>query len=102
MDWCKPDYALQDAYEFVEITQKGFKELTQYDFGIFGSDDRYLGEVGLNHIDPQAKYANLGYWVRTSATGSGVAPAAVREITSWAFENTDLHRLEIVAAVDKP
>jgi RimJ/RimL family protein N-acetyltransferase len=44
--------------------------------------------------------ANLGYWVRSSATGRGIAPAAVLQLIPWVFLNTPLHRLEIVAAVD--
>jgi RimJ/RimL family protein N-acetyltransferase len=45
------------------------------------------------------RFANLGYWVRTSAMGCGVAPAAVRLVAEYAFRETDLIRLEIVCAV---
>jgi len=45
------------------------------------------------------RFANLGYWVRTSAMGCGVAPAAVRLVAEYAFRETDLIRLEIVGAV---
>ena len=44
--------------------------------------------------------ANLGYWVRTSATRRGVATRAVRELAGFAFRETDLVRLEIVVAID--
>jgi len=98
MDWCHADYSLEDAQEWIGITNEGFKDSTQYDFGIFGAN-RYLGQVGVNRINHQARYANLGYWVRTSATGRGVAPVAVRLLTDWAFANTDLQRLEIVVAL---
>ena len=58
-----------------------------------------LGGCGINQINPMQRLANLGYWVRTSATGRGVAPAAVREVAAYAFRETDLIRLEIVVAV---
>jgi RimJ/RimL family protein N-acetyltransferase len=45
------------------------------------------------------RFANLGYWVRTSATRQGVATEAVRQVAEFAFGNTDLVRLEIVCAV---
>jgi RimJ/RimL family protein N-acetyltransferase len=45
------------------------------------------------------RFANLGYWVRSSAAGRGVAPAAVRQVAAYAFRETDLNRLEIVIAV---
>jgi ribosomal-protein-serine acetyltransferase len=53
----------------------------------------------VNHIDKANRMANLGYWVRTSATGCGVAPSAARLLADWAFRETDLVRLEIVCAV---
>ena len=43
--------------------------------------------------------ANLGYWVRSSLAGRGIAAAAVRKLAPWAFEHTAVNRLEIVAAV---
>ena len=98
MDWCHADYDLEDAQEWIGITNEGFKNGTQYDFGIFRANS-YLGQVGVNRINHQAKYANVGYWVRTSATGRGVAPVAVRLLSDWAFANTDLQRLEIVVAL---
>jgi RimJ/RimL family protein N-acetyltransferase len=53
----------------------------------------------LNQIDEAHRTANLGYWVRTSAAGQGVTSQAVRLLAEWAFANTNLERLEIVAAV---
>jgi len=43
--------------------------------------------------------ANLGYWVRTSAAGRGVATRATRLASRFAFEQLGLNRIEIVAAV---
>lgn len=99
MDWCRTDYCLDDARDWIETTRRGFEDGTQFQFGIVGGDDGYLGQVGLSHVNAEAKLANLGYWVRTSATGQGVAPRAVRALTEWAFRHTDLVRLEIVVAV---
>lgn len=42
---------------------------------------------------------NLGYWVRTSRTRSGVASAATRLIARFGFLSLGLQRLEIVVAV---
>jgi len=100
MDWCRSDYSLEDAREWIESSQKAFEDRTRYGFGIFESQNRYLGQVGLSHIHDQAKNASLGYWVRSSATGHGVAPAAVKLLAEWAFCDTDLQRLEIVVAVE--
>src|SRR5262249_18704500 len=53
---------------------------------------------GLNQLDGLNRRANLGYWVRSTATRRGVATAAVRALRDWAFESTDLMRLEILVA----
>lgn len=63
------------------------------------SDAEAIHEAVTELQEDQAKCANLGYWVRTSATGSGVAPIAVRQAATRAFSTTELHRLEIVVAV---
>jgi len=42
---------------------------------------------------------NLGYWVRTTAAGRGIATQAARLMARFAFEQVGLHRVEIVAAI---
>jgi ribosomal-protein-serine acetyltransferase len=78
---------------------RAFEQRTAFEFAIVSGDDRYLGGCGLNQIDAVNRRANLGYWVRTSAIRQGVATRAVRAIRDWAFEHTDLLRLEIVVAL---
>src|SRR5262249_1277508 len=71
-----------------------------YSFGIFDHDQGgLLGGVGLNFIKRVHQMANLGYWVRTSATGRGVATQAVQLAARFGFEQLGLHRIEIVTAV---
>jgi len=72
---------------------------TMYDFAIV-SNGRFAGGCGINHINAQDRVANLGYWIRTSCTGQGIATSAVKLLVAWAFANTGLNRIEIVVAVD--
>ncbi len=99
LPWCRPEYSLAEAQEWVEKQVRQSAERVEFPFAIVSADGRFLGGCGLNQIDPIHRRANLGYWVRTSATRRGVASAAVRQLAAWAFANTDLVRLEIVAAV---
>ncbi|MDH3445440.1 MAG: GNAT family N-acetyltransferase, partial [Deltaproteobacteria bacterium] len=50
-------------------------------------------------INKNNRFANLGYWIRSSAMGRSLAPAAVRFVSDYAFRETNLNRLEIVCAV---
>ena len=99
LPWCHPGYSLDDSRSWLETQVRAFEGRTAFEFAIVSADDRYLGGCGLNQIDAVNRRANLGYWVRTSAIRHGVATRAVRVIRDWAFEHTDLLRLEIVVAL---
>jgi RimJ/RimL family protein N-acetyltransferase len=99
MPWCVPDYSLETQQDYVASRAKDFAEGTMYEMAIVAPDGRYLGGTGLNQLDRLNHRANLGYWVRTSEAGRGIATAAVHLVRDWAFANTDFVRLEIVAAV---
>ena len=60
---------------------------------------RFLGICGLNAFNKANGFANLGYWVRTSAVGRGIASTAVGVVARFAFEELGVIRVEIVAAV---
>ena len=77
-----------------------FEHGTAFEFAIVSADGRYLGGCGINQIDKANHRANLGYWVRSSATRQGIATAAVGQIRDFAFQATGLIRLEIVVAVE--
>ncbi|MFQ5529434.1 MAG: GNAT family N-acetyltransferase, partial [Gemmatimonadota bacterium] len=71
---------------------------SEYNFVIASADGTLLGGCGLNRLQHGHRVANLGYWVRTSSAGRGVATAATRLLVEFAFRHTDLNRLEIVAS----
>lgn len=100
MPWCTPDYRRSDTEAFVQSQPQAWREGREYSFLIL---DRHLGNVlggcGLNRIDWLNLYGNLGYWVRTSTAGRGVATAATLLLLRFAFEQLGLLRVEIVAAV---
>jgi ribosomal-protein-serine acetyltransferase len=99
MPWCHPGYSLEDSQTWLEEQVPAFAAGAAFEFAIVSADGGYLGGCGLNQIDFRNRRANLGYWVRSSATGRGVATAAVRALLEWAAGHTDLVRLEIVVAV---
>ena len=99
MPWCHRGYSLADAAAWIASQEDGRKAGTAFEFLIVGENQRILGCCGLNGINPMHHMANLGYWVRTSEVRRGVASRATKEVAEWAFANTELVRLEIVAAV---
>jgi ribosomal-protein-serine acetyltransferase len=99
LEWCHPGYRLEEAAEWVRRCGTLWQEGREYNFAIVDKASRFLGGCGLNQIQRDHRLANLGYWVRASEVGRGVATAAVRELRHFAFSQTDLIRLEIVAAL---
>jgi ribosomal-protein-serine acetyltransferase len=99
MPWCHSGYAIEESRDWLESQVRAFSQGTAYEFAIVTAEGRFLGGCGLNQIDKANNRANLGYWVRTTATRQGVATRAVQSIREWGFRHTDLIRFEIVIAV---
>jgi ribosomal-protein-serine acetyltransferase len=100
MTWCTPDYNESIAWPWLASLPQAWESGTQYGLAITDAQSgRFLGGTGLNHINPAYRLANLGYWVRTSATGRGVATRAARLAGEFAVTQLALLRAEIVVAV---
>jgi ribosomal-protein-serine acetyltransferase len=100
LPWCHPAYTLDESRAWIAHCDAAWEAGIEYQFAIVDSTDRVLGGCGLNQLQPDHRVANLGYWVRTSATRHGVATAGARALARFAFRETSLARLEIVVAVD--
>lgn len=99
MPWCHPGYSLDDSRVWFDSRASAWEKGTDFDFIIVNEVDGFpLGACGLNHINVEEKYANLGYWVRTRRTGQGIATAIVPMLARFAFDNLKLNRVEIVVA----
>lgn len=97
--WCPLTYSLADAADWLAQQPAAREAGTAFEFVVVGCDGRLLGCCGVNQINKGFRLANLGYWIRTSATGRGYASEAARQVAAWAFHNTDLQRLELLVAV---
>jgi ribosomal-protein-serine acetyltransferase len=59
-----------------------------------------VGTCGLNRFSELNRFANLGYWIATAATGRGAASRAVVLLARYGFEHRDLERVEISMSVE--
>jgi RimJ/RimL family protein N-acetyltransferase len=101
LPWCHPGYDETDARSWINACQAHWRQGEQYAFAIHDAlDDSLLGGVGLNQRNRQHRSANLGYWVRQSHQGRGIAAHACRLIARFGFERLGLIRIEVVALVD--
>jgi RimJ/RimL family protein N-acetyltransferase len=58
-----------------------------------------VGRAALKKIDLIGGQAEVGYWTMPFARGQAVAPRAVQAVTTWAFDQAGLHRLELTHSV---
>ena len=101
MSWAHDGYSLQDAKEFIRITRARWEEGTLYAFVITDAKSgSVLGGCSLSHIHPVYHLCKLGYWVRTTRRGEGIAVRATKLAARYAFEKIGLIRVEIVMAVN--
>jgi ribosomal-protein-serine acetyltransferase len=101
LDWCHPNYSRSDSETWVSSREAAWRRGEDYSFVILDpATQTFLGGCGLNDINPAHGFANLGYWVRSSWTGRGVATGAARLVARFGFQQRGLKRIEIVAAVD--
>lgn len=99
MSWAYDGYSLSDTREFIRLTRARWQEGTLFAFAISdASSGQVLGGCSLSHLHPVYHLCNLGYWVRSSRRGSGIAVRAARMAAQYAFEKAGLVRVEIVIA----
>ncbi len=99
MPWAVKGYALQDALSWIDHCSQALARGEAYEVGIFqAGTGKLLGGCGLNQFNRAHNYCNLGYWVRQSAQRRGVATTAVKLLSSFAFQQLKLTRVEIVMA----
>ena len=84
-----------EKIEFIREARSAFDDDRDFIFGIFDRDDAtVLGGTGL-HTRRGSGVREIGYWIRTSHTGRGLATEATAALTQVAFETQGVHRVEI-------
>ena len=100
-DWCTADYGNAAAESWIGLCRQTWLLGDSFEMLIVdASTDAILGGMGVNHLNREQRFANLGYWVRESAQGTGIAGHCGRLAARFAFETVGVSRLEIVAAHD--
>lgn len=99
MNWCHANYTLQETQDWINLCQQDLINERSYEMGVFSLDGAELyGGFGINLINHLHKYANIGYWVRESRQGHGLALDALRLAIEFGLHELQLRRLEIVVA----
>jgi ribosomal-protein-serine acetyltransferase len=100
MSWAHPAYSRNDMAEYVRIVGENWDAGRYYAFAVIDArDGTLLGAASLSHIHPVYHFCNLGYWIRTSRRGNGLAGHAARLAAKFGFEQLGLIRVEVLIVV---
>lgn len=62
-------------------------------------DGSLCGMISLHNLDQVNRKAEIGYWIAKDFEGKGIITAACRKLITYAFEELELNRVAICAAV---
>jgi ribosomal-protein-serine acetyltransferase len=100
LPWCHPEYDITESRAWLARIEPDWEAERAYNFAIISSQTgQFLGGVGLNRID-EHPVANLGYWIRSSATAQGIATEATVGLARYAFAHLAMMRVEIVMSIE--
>ncbi|WP_447759822.1 GNAT family N-acetyltransferase [Aeromonas veronii] len=100
MSWCSHSFTRESALEWFTSCEQDCAARRAFDMGIFcATTGQLLGGAGINQLSPHHRYGNIGYWVRQSRQGLGIARQAVALLRDFGFQQLGLFRLEIVMGV---
>ena len=104
----------RDTARWLASQDRGWRDGDRLSFAVLAVGDAggwaLAGNVGLKNREEagqvgERKTAEIGYWTAVAARGRGIAPAAVRAVTAWAFDafaGTSLRQVMLVHDVGNP
>lgn len=108
LPWVDDTRQLLDTREFLRASMAGWAEGRLVRCAIrwcapggtsADAKGRVCGSVSLERIDRNLGCAEVGYWLAEDCQGRGIMTRAVAAIMELAFEDDDLFRLDLLAAV---
>ncbi|MCW5772145.1 MAG: GNAT family N-acetyltransferase [Rhodospirillaceae bacterium] len=96
LPWATPGYDLAECRRFVRDAQRHFAEGRNCGLLMFTRRGDLVGGAGLHpRGTDDARYYEIGYWVRTRETGRGYATEATKALMRCALKPGRSHRVEI-------
>ncbi len=89
----------KDIEDFIQETIQQRERNLGIQMGIF-FEDNIIGMIGHHQIAWRNKITSLGYWLARDFTGKGIMTKACKAIIDYSFNELNLNRIEIGAAVE--
>jgi ribosomal-protein-serine acetyltransferase len=96
MPWAQGEQTPETAEAYAREAQASFAMRRDLPLALFLRDGgAYVGGSGLHRIDWDVPRFEIGYWVRSSMAGKGLATEATRRIALFALDDLGAERVEI-------
>ncbi len=101
LPWANSSYGRMDSTRFTRDSIRAFKEQRAYDFAIRTRDDprRHIGNVSIWFVSRGFRSGEVGYWVRTDESRTGIATEVAARMVQIGFEELNMHRIILRIAV---
>ncbi len=95
--WAHEGFSEEEARKWFAATHMLREKGEANELGLFAEDGRLLGGAGLRYSSGQLNHCSIGYWVRSSEQGQGIASQAVRYLVDMAWQSPEREIVEILA-----
>ncbi|MFQ5554355.1 MAG: GNAT family N-acetyltransferase [Acidimicrobiia bacterium] len=101
LPWAASNYSRPVTTQFLRDSVTAWGDEKAYDFAIRSREDpdRHLGNASVWWTSKANLAGEIGYWIRSDATGSGVCTEAVARLLQVGFEELGMHRASLRIAV---
>ncbi len=99
LNWVPKTLSSQDSKVFLEKNVMRFDEDKSGAFAIYYKG-QFAGLVDLHKIDTSNNKSSIGYWLDQDCYGKGIMTKSVQVLLKYAFEELNINRIEIQAAVE--
>ncbi|MBP3951692.1 GNAT family N-acetyltransferase [Bacillus suaedae] len=99
LPWLDTNTKVEDTLNFIKASMKNYAEHCGINTVILYKG-KIVGVAGYNEIDWINKIAYIGYWLGKEYEGNGIMTRVSKALTNYAFNELNLNRVEITAAVE--
>ncbi len=101
LPWPHAHYGRSDANRFIRDSMRSWREQRAFDFALRAhhAPNHHLGNISIWHTSRQFRVGEIGYWIRSDATGRGIATEAASAMLALGFGPLGMHRITLRIAV---
>jgi ribosomal-protein-serine acetyltransferase len=101
LPWANRSYGRTEASRFLRESSSAWSSGRAFDFAIRAREDAdfHVGNISVWPTSRRERAGEIGYWIRSSLTGKGIATEAAARVGQVGFEELELHRVTLRIAV---